>query len=139
MYIPLKSNCQTNFESASTLQQCNISLDKISSLFSKQKILMNKRNKHIRISFLPISDLLCCNWREINCMAYSKVFSIWCVWSNGHTLAHAPLVSCVWKIARATSLYDTYCLGHRNEGNERKIRNIKLNSIIFLQSLLTFC
>ena len=37
-----------------------------------------------------------------------------------------------------TSLYDTYCLGHWNEGNERKIRNIKLNSIIFLQSLLTF-
>ena len=32
--------------------------------------------------------------------------------------AHAPPVWCVQKIARATSVYDTYCLGHWNDKNE---------------------
>ena len=31
------------------------------------------------------------------------------------------------EISRATSVYDTYCLGHWNEENERKNKNITLN------------
>ena len=35
------------------------------------------------------------------------------------------------KIARLTSVYNTYCLGHCNEEKERKIKNIKLNNYLF--------
>ena len=62
-------------------------------------------------------------------------FSIWLVWSYMHMPAHMPLVWCMQKIARATSVYDTYCLGHWNEENERKIKNIKLNGWSFFFNL----
>ena len=39
------------------------------------------------------------------------------------------------KIARTTIVYDTYLLGHRNEENDRKIKNIKLNSWSFFFNL----
>ena len=38
--------------------------------------------------------------------------------------AHAstgPLVWCMLKVVRATSVYDTYCLGYRNDENEGTI------------------
>ena len=38
--------------------------------------------------------------------------------------AHAstgPLVWCMLKVVRATSAYDTYCLGHWNDENEGTI------------------
>ena len=57
-----------------------------------------------------------------------SVLSIWCVRSHVHTPAHSPLVWCIQKIACITSVYGTYCLGHWNVKNERKIENIKLNS-----------
>ena len=60
-----------------------------------------------------------------------KVFSIWCVRSQMHMPANTPLVWCVLKIARAISVYGTYCLGHRDEENERKNKNIKFNSWSF--------
>ena len=41
--------------------------------------------------------------------------------------AQAPLVWCVYKIACATSVYDTYYLGHLNEENERtKASNLRV-------------
>ena len=48
-------------------------------------------------------------------MNLMTVFSFWCVRSHEHTPAHAPLAWCVQKVARATSAYDTYCLGRWNK------------------------
>ena len=57
------------------------------------------------------------------------VFSIWCVQLQTHTRAHTPLlVWCVLKIPRTTSVYDTYCLGHWNEEDQRKTEDIRLSS-----------
>ena len=64
----------------------------------------------------------------------TPVFSAWCMRLHAHThastrkhtQAHMPPVWCVLKIAATTSVYDTYCLGHWNEKNERKNKNIKL-------------
>ena len=36
--------------------------------------------------------------------------------------------ACTSTHTHATSLYDTYCPGHQNEENERKIKNIELSS-----------
>ena len=44
-------------------------------------------------------------------------------------------VWCMQKVARTPSVYDTYCLGHWNEENERKNKNIKLNGWSFFFNL----
>ena len=56
--------------------------------------------------------------------------------------AHASIRATSWmrvKSSTPTSVYNTYCLG-RNEKNERKIKNIKLNgyhfSLTFVNILL---
>ena len=36
---------------------------------------------------------------------------------------------------RTTFVYDTYCLGHWNEENQRKTKNIRLNSLSFFFNL----
>ena len=59
------------------------------------------------------------------------VFSIWWVRPHLHTPAHAPLVWCVQKIARATYVYDTHCLEYWNEENVRKNKNVKFNGWSF--------
>ena len=48
---------------------------------------------------------------------------------------HSPLVWCVYKIARATSVYDIYGLEHWKEANETKSKNIRLNSWSFFFNL----
>ena len=72
---------------------------------------------------------------EIDIKMHFSAFSIWCVWLHVHTPENVVLVWCVWKIARANSVYDIYCLGLGIEEYERKVKNIKLNSY---QSFLTF-
>ena len=47
--------------------------------------------------------------------------------ARAHTPVHAPLLMRV-KIVRATSAYHTYCLGHWNEDNESKNKNISFNT-----------
>ena len=64
-------------------------------------------------------------------MSQASDFSIWCVRLQVQPPAHAPRVWCVQKIAPATAIYDTYCPGHWNEENEKKIKNVKLNSYHF--------
>ena len=54
------------------------------------------------------------------------VFSIWCAQSHVHAPALASLVSCMSKIACTNSVYDTYCLGHWNEENERRNKTSNL-------------
>ena len=88
---------------------------------------------------LDSEDLFCwCKWKKwfLWTMATAQaVFSIWCVRSHAHTPAHAALVWCVSKIARATFVSDTYCVGHWNEENERTNKNIKFNSWSFFFKL----
>ena len=53
-------------------------------------------------------------------LAYGEasVLSISCMQSQMHELAQVPLIWWVWKIACATSIHETYCLGHWNEENK---------------------
>ena len=46
-------------------------------------------------------------------------FSIWFGQLLVHTPPHVPLVWCMQKVARPSSVYGTYCLGYWNEENER--------------------
>ena len=75
------------------------------------------QQKHIQLQVLHIP----CNTSLLHLMR-----AIACTHTRKHTQAHAPPVWCVLKIAGTTSVYDTYCLGHWNEENERKNKNIKL-------------
>ena len=62
-------------------------------------------------------------------------FSIWCMRSHAHMPPQVQLVRYVQKIARNTSIYDNYFLGHQSKGNERNIKNIKLNGWSFFLNL----
>ena len=73
---------------------------------------------------------------SLKSIVWVTVFSIWCVRLHPHTLAYSPLVWCVYKIACPTSVYDTYCLRHWNEENERKIKKIKFNGWSFFLNLV---
>ena len=46
-------------------------------------------------------------------------FSIWFGQLLVHTPPHVPLVWCMQKVVRPSSVYGTYCLGYWNEENER--------------------
>ena len=64
--------------------------------------------------------IIFCNIERVRC----SLLHLMCAIACEHASTHATNLMRV-KIAYTTSVYDTYCLGHWNKENERKIKKIR--------------